>query len=677
MRKMRKIKRDHMRALLSEVLPYEAPLPFNNLELFRFLRRINFEWSESAKRFTVSTKKLKDSEEWWLRTLFDQVDIQLTSSSDGLTTGLVPRGDKPRKVQPYKFNIRTNNGKIRELAILHPHSMLDVARYIRSFEDSILYFTNRSLFSIRHPSGVARLEKKRDGLFEDNRTQKAPSLEQHNLEYDSITRYFSYEKYSHISKFYSSSEFQACERKYPTLMRTDVASCFPSIYSHTISWVTNGRHPSKTQTPATSNTFGGKFDELVQALNYGETSGVVVGPEFSRIFAEIILQEVDIRIEQDLAKKGLEFGKNYEAMRYVDDYFFFLSRASDAVLVEEILARHLAHFKLHLNANKKEVLSTPLRSEISVAKHRIHQNLKRFTKVSVDLEAPDFKLSFSSRKAIMEYKSVLIDADLNHGDIANYYLYSLLTRVSKVSKKARKFLEALAPGDARAAQQKHVARLLTKYLASVMDVAFFVYAGAPSSSHGIKLAQLMLTSIRELKVFDTSSLDVAVFEDKMRREIDAQLQVVSESGELGVHTLNLLDCFVHLKGEPSGHDLSALLKSRKLEVAELEVFEILVLLRACGSRESTKEFRSHLLARAETIITLGKHDPDLLTQRTILLLSLSTNPYLSTAEIKTLTGQKKGLIVQHLAAGGMSLFSWNIDDHYLEHLLLKSSQMVY
>src|SRR5690606_4056218 len=134
---------------------------------------------------------------------------------------------------------------------------------------------------------------------------------------------------------------------------------------------------------------------------------------------------------QDLAKKGLVFGKNYEAMRYVDDYFFFLSRSSDAVLVEEILARHLAHFKLHLNANKKEVLSTPLRSEISVAKHRIHQNLKRLTKVSADLEAPDFKLFFSSRKAIMEYKSVLIDADLNHGDIANYYLYSLLTRVSK------------------------------------------------------------------------------------------------------------------------------------------------------------------------------------------------------------------------------------------------------
>lgn len=98
MSKMRKIKRDHMRALLSEVLPYEAPLPFSALELFRFLKRINFEWTEKANRFTVSTRKMTEADKWWLRTLFDQVDIQLTPSNDGLTTVLIPNGDRPRRV---------------------------------------------------------------------------------------------------------------------------------------------------------------------------------------------------------------------------------------------------------------------------------------------------------------------------------------------------------------------------------------------------------------------------------------------------------------------------------------------------------------------------------------------------------------------------------------------------
>lgn len=677
MRNMRRIKRDHMRALLSEVLPYEAPLPFNTLELFRFLKRIDFKGTDDAKRFTVATDKLNEADKWWLKTIFDQAMIQLVPESNGLTTITVSNGDKPRRVQPYKFNIRTNTGKLRELAILHPHSMLDVARYIHEFEDSILYFTNRSLYSIRHPSAVARLQGRRDSVFEENRSQKVPDMDQHNLEYDTITRYFVYQKYTHISGFYSSDEFQACERKYPTLMRADVSNCFPSIYTHTISWVTNGRHPSKTRTPATTKTFGGKFDGLVQALNYGETSGVVVGPEFSRIFAEIILQEVDIRVEQDLAKKGLIFGKNYEAMRYVDDYFFFLSRSSDAPFVEEVLARHLGHFKLHLNASKRQVLSTPLRSEISVVKYRLHQSLKRLTKLSVDEESVVFNLKFSSSKAILDYKSELIHADLDHGDIANYYLFSLLRRAKKVSKVSRQFLEALPPGRAREEQQMLVAKKLIKYLAAMIDVAFFVYAGAPSSSHGIKLAQLVLTSIQELKAFEVSALDLAVFEDKMRREILAQLQVVPKAGAFGVHTLNLLDCFVHLRGEPSGDDLSSLLAARSLDVTDLDVFEILVFLRACGSRKNAGNFRDQLLAQAGSIIARGQSDPDLLTQRTILLLSLSSNPFLSNKEIRSLTGQKNAVVELHRKTNGMSLFSWNIDDYYLEHLLLKSSEMVY
>lgn len=74
-----------------------------------------------------------------------------------------------------------------------------------------------------------------------------------------------------------------------------------------------------------SSTFGGKFDRLIQNLNYGETNGIVIGPEFSRIFAEIILQKIDKTIYEQLLQleTPLIHKRDYEIYRYVDDYSFF------------------------------------------------------------------------------------------------------------------------------------------------------------------------------------------------------------------------------------------------------------------------------------------------------------------------------------------------------------------
>lgn len=75
-------------------------------------------------------------------------------------------------------------------------------------------------------------------------------------------------------------------------------------------------------------TFGGQFDILMQNLNYGETNGIIIGPEFSRIFAELILQRIDLNVMYYLRdnrdSKRLEFKTDYEIFRYVDDFFVFI-----------------------------------------------------------------------------------------------------------------------------------------------------------------------------------------------------------------------------------------------------------------------------------------------------------------------------------------------------------------
>lgn len=678
MTQYRRVKRDSVRALLSEILPFEAPLPFGTIALYRFLRKIKFQWVD-AKSFKVKIRGLGAGEKLYLKLIFDGIQLTAGTESAGWLTYTVSLGSAAsRTIHPYRFTARRNNGKIRELTVLHPQSMLEMARFVDDYNDVILFYTNKSPFSIRHPARVSRIEVKRDGIFTKNRDRDAFDIEQHNLEYEHTSSYFSYKKYNNINRFYTSSEFNSCERKYQTLMRVDISNCFPSIYTHTISWVTNGRHTSKSSVTRkqTENTFGGRFDSHLQALNYGETSGIVIGPEFSRIFAEILLQEVDVRVERDLAGLDLHHGVHYEIMRYVDDYFIFLGNPSDAGRVEDVIARHLAHFKLHLNERKKEILPTPLRSNMSVAKYRIRKGLKKATKCTVDLDTLEADLFFSSSRAIIEYKSILLDVDLEHGELANYYLYTLIRRMSKTCDRYKVFIDQLrstgSSSDLRAAASN-----LAKYLVSVIDVAFFVYAGAPSSSHSFKLSHVIVSCIRELELAGLSHLEMTTFRDKIRRELLAQLMSVQEVNAVGVHTLNLLDCLVHLENEFTNDQLEELLAQRDVAVDQLEVFALLMLLRVCGDSRETASFRKSILNRCRALVELGKNNPDFETQRAILLLSLPANLKLSVEEARKSVGLSANEIVSLRSSVPMTLFAWDADEHYYERLLLKSVRMVY
>jgi hypothetical protein len=68
-----------------------------------------------------------------------------------------------------------------------------------------------------------------------------------------------------------------------------------------VSWALLDKSAIKKFLADSKNTFGDKFDTLMQKLNFNETNGIVIGPEFSRIFAEIILQKIDVNVKADLA----------------------------------------------------------------------------------------------------------------------------------------------------------------------------------------------------------------------------------------------------------------------------------------------------------------------------------------------------------------------------------------
>ncbi|MBV1781388.1 hypothetical protein KRR55_19995, partial [Paeniglutamicibacter sp. ABSL32-1] len=227
------------------------------------------------------------------------------------------------------------------------------------------------------------------------------------------------------------------------------------------------------------------------------------------------------------------------------------------------------------------------------------------------------------------------------------------------------------------AQQKAGTSTLAKYLVSVMDVAFFVYSGSPSVSHSMKLSQIIVGSIRELELAGLSHLELSSYKDKIRRELLAQLMAIRDERSFGLHTLNLLDCLVHMGAHLTSEALDGLLEKRQIGDGDLDAFALLTLIRSCGSRSEAAVFRTRCLRRVESLVKQGKTQPDYETQRAILLLSIPASPDLTNKEVVRATGLTADEVKAMRSSRSASLFAWDSDKHYHERLLLKASRMVY
>lgn len=160
------------------------------------------------------------------------------------------------------------------------------------------------------------------------------------------------------------------------MMTLDITGCFYHIYTHTIAWAVKGKEVAKNSIDA--DTFEKNFDQLMQHTNYNETNSIVVGPEISRIFAEIILQAVDLAILRQLKEKGYALGRDYEIRRYVDDSYVY---ANSRKVLDDICAAYkeqLSFYKLDINEKKREYFERPFTSGVSNAKRQVNKMVSEF-----------------------------------------------------------------------------------------------------------------------------------------------------------------------------------------------------------------------------------------------------------------------------------------------------------
>ena len=200
-----------------------------------------------------------------------------------------------------------------------------------------------------------------------------------------LDNFFIYSRYRNLHEFYESQEYHRCETRFDYLFKFDIDKCFDSIYTHSISWAIYNKEAVKREIGKSKHTFAGKFDSLMQALSYNETNGIVIGPEFSRIFAELVLQRIDRDVHQGLPEE-IRHKQDYELFRYVDDYFLFYNEPATRDCIVDHYELKLREYKLSINHSKSELIEKPIITKITIYKSKIKDLLKRINLPIHELE---------------------------------------------------------------------------------------------------------------------------------------------------------------------------------------------------------------------------------------------------------------------------------------------------
>jgi hypothetical protein len=136
----------------------------------------------------------------------------------------------------------------------------------------------------------------------------------------------------------------------------DIRAFFHSIYTHSIPWAIYGKVWAKANRGYTH--FGNLLDLLSRNLQDGQTIGLPVGPDTSRVLAEVIASAIDEQLRGRLQISGRD------ASRYIDDYTISSPSGHSGEGLISALRQSAAHFELELNSEKSGVFPTSVRHDV-------------------------------------------------------------------------------------------------------------------------------------------------------------------------------------------------------------------------------------------------------------------------------------------------------------------------
>ncbi|AWF82008.1 hypothetical protein BTJ40_14880 [Microbulbifer sp. A4B17] len=453
-------KKDRFRPLITETTPYETPLIFSNDGFYENIK--------VADKGDCSFHK----------------DIVLAFFE----------GDCSRaSTQPYMYKINKSSESLRTLSLVHPISQKAYSDFYIQYDRLILHFCHDSRTSIRSPRKVGNtfFIKNKQDEFNKYRRDSVDFLADDILS-KYVGSYFAYSGYDRLYKFIKSSEYLGLERKFPFLIAMDITNCFGSIYTHSISWATKSKEFAKKFRQ--NYMFGCSFDSLIQKSNYDETNGIPIGAEISRIFAEVILEDVDRSVVSCLQDRGIFLGKDYVIKRYVDDYFIFSIDSKVQDCVSGYLVEELSKYKLTINESKTIEYTRPFYSSRSALMVCLSDVLTDFFNSFLMVERGDEgvkfipkpirRLSSLTSNFLNRVKSLCTDYGFGYEAVAQYLISSIFERLKCLVESYETNRDEVKPRDYRLA------------VSALLDVSFFLYSVVPLVSSSYPLTKTVILSIR-------------------------------------------------------------------------------------------------------------------------------------------------------------------------------------
>ena len=389
---------------------------------------------------------------------------------------------------PLKYNILKGVDGVREINLMQPISALNIYFFIECYQKEILScLENNNSFSLRY-------HRKNNDLFykrKSNRVTEYFAKTSRKIDKSVLQQtgaYFKIHKFNSVSSFTNSKLWQQCNFKYKYFAKIDYKSCFDSIYTHAYKWIIE-RNTVDSKEAKNSNLFI-VIDRILQNINGKSSNGVVVGPEFSRMIAEILLQQVDKEALQNLQNKGLSSLRDFRIFRYVDDIYIF---ADTPIVIDEIIKtiELTAHkYLLRLNELKYFTTETPVVlnnwidkarvfadkiSELFFKKKDLHDR-----KDGIDFLVKNGYISLDRFKN--EFSILMTSFPKDRRFIVSYVLSTLLNNIASKKDGYKLF-------DKEKQSRAYV----------FIELALFVYSFCPCFDHTQKILSMLVYLDDELK----------------------------------------------------------------------------------------------------------------------------------------------------------------------------------
>jgi hypothetical protein len=569
-------------------------------------------------------------------------DVPIIVSNDGFYLNLKAPSANPhhqefvsrlleadrRYTVPYRYHIIRSGGASRKLSLIHPSGQLEIAKFYEDSGQLICYHCRKSKASIRSPRKVGSLFFVRGPLSEKN-ALKGSGIDTVDIEtsVSNPASYFSYRGVDRAFKFFNSVDYTSLEKKYGVMCLADVSKCFNSIYTHTLFWATADIQTAKDN--VMQATFSNRFDRLMQSVNFNETNGICIGAEVSRVFAELILSEIDRRCIKRLDADGLTWRSEYEFRRYVDDYYIF---ARDENTVRSVLAAlriALSEFNLHLNEEKTNVVPRPFITRKSRVVGEANAALQRFFRRFIrDGKLVEGTYSYPTkvwrsdallRSLLDGIKANCFDNVVGYDGVSNYVIGALSARVA-----------ALVSDYDRGIVREGVTE--TDYADALMvllEAIYFLYNVDPTVPSSLRVAQASIQTFKFIS--DKIPSRATFFSEQIVRwtfQFAKSFLAGSASNASGCIPLEAMNILLVLgemgKGDANAHRaLSDFCSS----CDDLQYFEIVSYLFCVRDTPVFAALRDNLFARASALVVDG---PDLLvdSQCAHLALDILTCPYI-------------------------------------------------